>query len=138
MSNLPKIIFDGYYLFCQSDDHKLYTLVEFNQLFINPVLHNKCVIYYEDNRPIGMVTWAWLSDEEASLFLEEEWLPDEETFKREVGDQLWGMDFITPFGHAMKVMRQFQKLLRHRYGDTHNECHLRRLKTPHKKHTRRF
>ena len=59
------------------------------------------------------MSWAWLTEEEADEFLSEMWMPSEEVWKRpDVIDdryQLWGIDFIAPYGHSTKVMRGMMK-----------------------------
>jgi len=58
-------VLDGLYLFNQSPSHRGYTLVEFQHYFlVFPVLHQKARFFYEDGKPIGLVTWCWLTEEE--------------------------------------------------------------------------
>jgi len=106
-------VLDCLYLFNKSDDHRLYTLVEFNHYCLLPLLYNKAYLFYEKSKPIGFVTWAWLTPDEAENFLSEMWVPDEQVWKRPdiINDQyeLWGIDFIAPHGHTLKVMRGMMK-----------------------------
>lgn len=136
MTNTAKAVVDGLYLFNQSDAHLVYTLAEFNSFFIYPLLAGKCRIFYDGDKPIGLVTWAWLTDEEAEAFLNMDWQPEEATYSRDRSDQLWGIEFIAPYGDARKVMREMRKISKHLYGDT--KCNWRRLHDPYTKHTRSF
>lgn len=136
MTNGPKLVVDGLYLFNQSPQHRIYTLDEFNTYFIHPLLADKCRLFYEGEKPIGVVTWAFFTDEEAEDFLNMDWEPPEEVYSRNDGDQLWGIEFIAPFGNARQVMRAMRGISKDLYGD--RACHWRRLHDPHKQHKRRF
>jgi cytolysin-activating lysine-acyltransferase len=131
-----RAIVDGLYMFSQSPEHIRYTISDFNRYLVYPVLHDKCRIFYEDEKPIGLVTWAWLTNEEVDAFLSTKWALDETTYQRDTGDQLWGMDFIAPFGHTRLVMRRMRQISKDLYGDT--KCHWRRLHNPLERHIRRF
>jgi len=134
-------VLDCLYLFNQSDDHRLYTLVEFNHYCLFPVIHKKARLFYDGDRPVGFVTWAWLTAEEAEEFLSERWMPDEEVWKRpDVIDdqyQLWGIDFIAPYGHSTKVMRGMMKHSQSVLGKR-VPAHWRRFKQPDKVHSKEF
>lgn len=134
-------VLDCLYLFNQSDDHRLYTLSEFNHYCLFPLIHNKAYLFYQDNKPIGFVTWAWLTAEEAKEFLSEMWMPDEEVWKRpDVIDdqyQLWGIDFIAPYGHSLQVMRGMMKHSQSVLGKR-VPARWRRFKQPDKVHSKEF
>jgi len=134
-------VLDCLYLFNQSDFHKQYTLAEFNTYCLIPLIHNKAYLFYEDDQPVGFVTWIWLTPEEAVEFLAERWMPDEEVWKRPdtIDDryELWGIDFITPFGHSTKVMRGMMKHSQSILGKR-VPANWRRFKQPDKKHTKEF
>lgn len=136
MSDLTHSVVDGLYLFNQSPAHLGYTLDEFNRYFVYPLLAGKARIFYEGDRPIGLVTWVWLTDEESDGFLNLDWSPSEETYARDEGEQLWGVEFIAPYGHARQIMRAMRNTSRDLYGDV--PVNWRRFYDPHKKHTRRL
>lgn len=134
-------VLDCLYLFNQSEDHRLYTLSDFNHFCLFPLIHKKARLFYEQDRPIGFVSWAWLTEEEANEFLSEMWMPDEEVWKRPdvVDDQyhLWGIDFIAPFGHSISVMRGMRKHSKSVLGQ-HVPANWRRFKQPDRVHTKEF
>ena len=138
---LQKAVLDSLYLFNQSEDHRLYTLSEFNHYGLFPLLHSKARLFYENDKPVGFVSWAWLTEEEADEFLSEMWMPSEEVWKRpDVIDdryQLWGIDFIAPYGHSTKVMRGMMKHSQSVLGKR-IPAHWRRFKQPYKVHTKEF
>tara|TARA_R110000765_G_scaffold30589_1_gene72183 strand:+ start:183 stop:605 length:423 start_codon:yes stop_codon:yes gene_type:complete len=106
---LQKAVLDSLYLFNQSPDHRIYTLVEFNHYCLFPLIHKKVQLFYDGTKPIGFVSWAWLTQDEAQNFLDERYVPAEQAYKRPdviTEDlQLWGIEFIAPFGSTLKVMR---------------------------------
>lgn len=134
-------VLDCLYLFNQSDDHRLYTLSEFNHYCLFPLIHSKARLFYQEDKPVGFVTWAWLTEEEADEFISEMWMPDEEVWKRpDVIDdqyQLWGIDFIAPYGHSTKVMRGMMKHSQSVLG-RRVPAKWRRFKEPHRVHSKEF
>ena len=138
---LQKAVLDSLFLFNQSLDHRLYTLVEFNHYCLFPLIHQKARLFYNGDKPIGFVSWAWLTEEEAQDFISERWMPSEEVHKRpDVIDdqyQLWGIDFIAPYGHSTKVMRCMMKHSQSILGKR-VPAHWRRFKQPDKVHKKEF
>ena len=138
---LQKAVLDSLFLFNQSPDHRLYTLVEFNHYCLFPLIHQKARLFYNGNKPIGFVSWAWLTEEEAQDFISERWMPSEEVHKRPdvINDQyqLWGIDFIAPYGHSTKVMRGMMKHSQSILGKR-VPAHWRRFKQPDKVHIKEF
>jgi len=126
-------VVDGLYLFNHSPDHRIYTLVEFNHFLVFPVIHQKVRFFYEDGKPIGLVTWCWLTEQEADEFLAERFMPDEEHYRRpdttQDQYQLWGIEFIAPFGHARSVMRAMRDYQKQHRKKT-EKVRWRRLKSP--------
>ena len=141
MKNKQNAVLDSLFLFNQSQDHRLYTLVEFNHYCLFPLIHNKAYLFYENTQPIGFVTWAWLTPKEAEEFLSERWMPDEAVWKRPdiIDDQyqLWGIDFISPFGHSTQVMRGMMKHSQSILG-RRVKAHWRRFKQPDRIHQKEF
>tara|TARA_R100001377_G_scaffold80088_1_gene58705 strand:+ start:119 stop:541 length:423 start_codon:yes stop_codon:yes gene_type:complete len=138
---LQKAVLDSLFLFNQSPDHRLYTLVEFNNYCVFPILHNKVRIFYENDKPIGLVTWAWFSNDEAKRFLDERWCPGEDVYKRQDGDQLWAIEFIAPYSPSRKILKRmmhetYQEHTHHL--ETNPLLHWRRLSRPDQLHKRRL
>lgn len=106
---LQKAVMDGLYLYNQSEEYRLRTLAEFNTYCVYPILHSRIKIYYQNEKPVGLVTWIWLTNEEAALFEDGEWEPTEEAWKRTESDQFWGVDFIAPFGSGQTLVKYMMK-----------------------------
>ena len=138
---LHKAVVDCLYLFNQSEDHRLYTLSEFNHYCIFPLLHKKARLFYDGDKPVGYVSWAWLTEDEVEKFLSQMWVPSEDVWKRPdiIDDryQLWGIDFIAPYGHSTKVMRGMMKHSQTILGKR-VPANWRRFKQPDTVHTKEF
>ena len=138
---LQKAVLDSLFLFNQSEDHRLYTLIEFNHYCLFPLIHSKARLFYNGDKPIGFVSWAWLTAEEAEDFLSERWMPSEEVHQRPdiIDDQyqLWGIDFISPYGHSTKVMRGMMQHSQSTLGKR-VPARWRRFKQPDKVHQKEF
>ena len=134
-------VLDCLYLFNKSEDHRLLTLSEFNHYCLFPLVHSKARLFYDGTAPIGFVSWAWITAEEADEFLSERWMPDEAVWKRPdvINDQyqLWGVDFIAPYGHSIKVMRGMMQHSQSVLGQR-VPANWRRFKSPNKIHTKEF
>jgi len=138
---LQKAVVDSLFLFNQSPDHRLYTLVDFNHFCIFPIIHSKARLFYDEGKPIGLVTWCWLTDEESQDFLDEKWAPDEKTYQRNIGDMLWGVEFIAPYKPPLKTIKMMMKdtyRVSTSHLDTDHKVNWRRLSKPAKLHTRRL
>lgn len=106
--DLKSAVLDGLYLFSNSDGHRHYTITEFLSYLVYPVLQNKIRFFYEDGKPVGLVTWCFLPEDIASEFLDDRYVLEEEDYIAADGDQLWGIEFIAPFGHARMMMKAMQ------------------------------
>lgn len=132
-----KLVVDGLYLFSQSEYHSQYTLTAFNHYLILPLLHDKLRIFYDNDKPVSLVTWCWLSDEKADLFLSDQYTPTEDDYVLQSGDQLWGIEYIAPFGHARQTMRNMRRISSELYGPK-TAVHWQRYKKPAQIHKRTF
>ena len=119
-------VIDGLYLFSQSDNHRLYSVWEFQTFWVEAVLANKARLFYLDGTPVALTTWCFLSKQEGQDFLDDRFVPSEAVYSRDDGEQLWGIEFIAPFGHAKRVMRSMKDLHTSLYG-TRREVYWRRF-----------
>lgn len=134
-----KAVLDGLRLLEVGDTHSKYTPQEIISYLLYPIEHNRLRLYYIDNRPIGLCTWCWLSPPKANLFLNDKYTPTEEDYSLENpgGDyQLWGVEFIAPYGHTRKIMRTLRNEHKELYGTT--KVHFRRFYDRNKLHRRTF
>jgi len=138
-----KAVTDGLNLFLQGEWQKKYTVKDLERYLIYPIKHDKIRIYYKGDDPIGLITWCWLNKEEGKKFLNSQHYITEKDY---VGDhkvlsnskkELWGIEFIAPYGDALKIMKTLKKEHDSYYEKTH-KVNWRRLHNPSKRHTREF
>lgn len=133
-------VLDGLRLMEVGDIHSRYTPSEVISYLLLPIENNKIRLFYAYDKPIGLVTWCWLTPDKATLFLSDKYTLQEEDYQLENpgGDyQLWGVEFIAPYGHARQVMRDLRELHKELYGTT-SKVHFRRFYDRHKLHKRTF
>ena len=130
-------VVDGISLLQLGDTHLTYTPSEVNTFLLLPIEHDKIRLYYEGDKVVGLITWCWLSTTKSNLFLNDEYVPTKEDYRQDTSDDLWGMEFIAPFGHTRKMMRAIRKTTTELYGTT-NEVHFRRFYNRNKLHKRMF
>ena len=134
-----KAVGDSIELLTKGDTHSKYTPSEVVSYLLLPINNNKIRIYYVGNNPVGLLTWCWLSPNKANLFLNDRYSPDVD-YKLEdpgVDYQLWGMEFIAPYGHARQMMRTIREEYKELYGTT-TSVHFRRFYDRNKLHKRMF
>lgn len=134
-----KAIGDSLELLTKGDVHAKYTPQEIISYLLLPINNNRIRLYYQDSKPIGLVTWCWLPPYKATLFLEDKYsLTNEDYLLENPGPdyQLWGIEFITPYGHAHKVMKAIRKEHKEMYGTT--KVHFRRFYDRNRLHRRTF
>lgn len=132
-----KAVVDGINLLQLGETHLTYTPSEVNTFLLLPIEHDKIRFYYEGDKVVGLITWCWLSTTKSNLFLKDEYVPTEKDYKQDTSDDLWGMEFIAPFGHTRKMMRSIRKTTTELYG-TANQVHFRRFYNRNKLHKRMF
>jgi len=103
-----RLIGDIITLMTQSPAHTDYKISHLSKVVLPPVQLNQYRIYHDaKKKPVGFVSWALLSKEAEQKFLNsaspltlEEWAS---------GDIMYIMEFIAPFGHAQKIIKDLQK-----------------------------
>lgn len=94
------------WLFSNSKLHQSWSIRSIHQWVLPAIKHNQFLIYYERQKPVGVVTWAMLSKEvEKKFALNTRSLHPNDW---QSGDQLWGLDFIAPFGHAKDILKDLK------------------------------
>lgn len=109
---------DGLELFRQSPAHNTYTVSDIYSYLQLPIKHHKIRLYYEANKPVGLVTWCWLSNTDAGLFLQDRYHPQEADygFDLPMSKELWCIELIAPYGHAKQVVKSIRATTHELYG----------------------
>ena len=124
---------DALTLFLSSKWHREnYSLEDIQNYVVSPLRYNRMRIFYSEGKPIGAVSWVFLSDERADEFRSGFSLKEEDF----VGDKgrLWGVDFISTEGSARAMLTNLRKLKKRVYPDLGSEVNFIRYKTDKKLH----
>ena len=135
--NYSTALSHGIELFRQSKWHKDYNVEDIYRYLVSPVEHNRIRLYYEYDKPIGLVTWCWLSKEDGKKFLDNNYYITDKDYVSDKDEELWGIELLAPYGNARQVMRLIRKEHADVYG-RNEKVHWRRLHEPNKRHTREF
>lgn len=94
-------------LMLSSDVHKNYLIDDIGAMFLPAIHLNQFRLYKnKDNDPIGLVTWAFLSDELDKKYQKGGIKLKLEDWKG--GSNIWIVDFIAPFGHAKQISKDLK------------------------------
>lgn len=111
-------VLDGLYLFSNSSLGQQLTINDFCADFINALSCGKIFIEYSDHdqKPIGCMTWCFLTDEQADLMTTEGYTPTLEDYTRNAGDQLWMFWTIALQENGRSLAYKVKKLFNEMYG----------------------
>lgn len=125
-------------LMLASNEHRGWYLGGLDTYLLLPVKHNRIRVYLDEGVPVGLITWCWMYPEDADNFLQGDYHPTEDDFRYDniEGKELWGLEFIAPYGHARKINRLIRNEIRSLYGP--QQVHWRRNHSQQTKRTKRF
>ena len=89
------------WLYSMSDLHRPWPMGSIHQWLLPAILHNQYRLYYKDKRPVGLVTWAYMSKEVETAYVRNTQSLKPVDWKS--GDRGWILDFIAPFGDAIRI-----------------------------------
>lgn len=129
---------DALQIFRASPAHTKYNVNDIYIYLQLPIQYRTIQIYYEDQKPVGLITWCWLRKEDADLFLKDKYHPTPDDYRLDdpVSRELWGMEFIAPYGHTKHMMRSIKQKIDERYGP--QQVHWRRFHSRNTRRTKRF
>ena len=132
-----KALADGLELFKNSKWHKVYNVDDVYRYLIAPIKYNRIRLYYQEDKPIGLVTWCWLSKEDGQRFLNNDYYITESDYVSDTNEELWGIELLAPYGNARQIFSLIRKEHTNVYG-RNEKVNWRRLHDPSKRHTREF
>ena len=132
-----KALADGLELFKHSVWHRVYNVVDVYRYLIAPIKYNRTRLYYQEDKPIGLVTWCWLSKEDGQRFLNNDYYITESDYVSDTNEELWGIELLAPYGNARQIFSLIRKEHTNVYG-RNEKVNWRRLHEPSKRHTREF
>ena len=132
-----KAVVDSLKLFRQSRWHRNYNVEDIFRYIVAPIKYNRMRIYYSGDEPVGLITWCWLDKEAGQKFLTNEYRITEEDYVSDTKAELWGIEFVAPYGNARELMRLIRKEHSSIYGKD-EKVNWRRLHDPTKRHMKEF
>jgi len=81
-----------------------WTLERVHRQFSHPVALGQAMIFRTEGQPVGVVTWAFVSDEVLTDLMKGERGVAPHEWR--CGGNLFFADFVAPYGHAPNMMRQ--------------------------------
>lgn len=101
-SSVAQILGEVMQLFLASEKHSDATLKELRSSVLPPVSLNQFRIYRDSQGiAVGWVCWAYFSEQNAKDYMAGDFDFNLEAWNS--GEQLWFVDYIAPFGHALKM-----------------------------------
>ena len=85
-----KALADGLELFKQSKWHKIYNVDDIYRYLIAPIKYNRIRLFYQEGKPIGLVTWCWLDKQAGKDFLQGQYANSPPTPKVVWAYGIWG------------------------------------------------
>jgi len=128
----------GLELFRLSDNHRNYTVTDIYTYLQLPIEHKKIRLYYENDKPVGLITWCWMYRQDSDRFLVGEYHPQIDDYKYDLpkSKELWCMEVIAPYGHAKQMIRSIINTTKEVYGS--QKVNWRRLHSKDKRRAKRF
>lgn len=94
-------------LMLASNVHRRYLIDDIGAMFLPAIHLNQFRIYKNKNGdPVGLITWAFLSNE-----IEEQFQKGKRNLKLDdwkSGNNGWVIDFIAPFGHTKQIIKDLR------------------------------
>jgi len=114
------MIYDALDLMLRSDMHRDWYIADLDRLVLPAIAEGKLEIMYEDSRPTGLFTYAFLPQDIREGYVSgTEKLPAKIWSNGPKDGMLYVIDFIAPYQNALKLGRFVQKRLTERYIETY-------------------
>jgi cytolysin-activating lysine-acyltransferase len=98
-----------------SDFHHHWKMHKVKRVFVPPLQIGQFRIWYQDSRPTGFCSWAWVSDEILNKLQKENYLMQPQDWKS--GSNLWFAEFVAPYGNARQMVKDMRRFILNQYGE---------------------
>jgi hemolysin-activating ACP:hemolysin acyltransferase len=102
-----------------SEFHRQYSEKDMQRLIYPAIKNNQCVVYYDEEKPVGMFTYMWLNSQAENGYLDgTRKLQPEDWETSPITGKLYVIDFIAPYNNGAKIARKCRSYLSaHTYTD---------------------
>jgi cytolysin-activating lysine-acyltransferase len=94
------------WLMSQSPIHKQFFISDLEWFVMTPVLLQQFRLFYDKDKPIGVVFWAFANQEVAEMLARGTTKLRPQDWKS--GDQLWVAEVLAPFGGAEEMVKDLK------------------------------
>ncbi len=102
-------------LLATSGTYTHWSLAKIGEAIGYPLSLNQCFVYYRDEKPVGIITYAYVSDEALSALMSGERVIQHEDWQS--GEHLFVPDLIAPFGDVRTMTKHFHKFVKGFHGE---------------------
>ena len=102
-----------------SNFHRQYDEEDMHRLIYPAIKQNQCVVYYDEEKPVGMFTYMWLNSQAEDGYLNRtRQLQPEDWETKPTSGKLYVIDFIAPYNNGATIARKCRSYLSaHTYTD---------------------
>lgn len=94
------------WLYSMSELHQSWPFGALQQWLVPAIAHKQYRLYHREGRPVGLVTWAWLSKDIETAYVRNTTSLQPKDWQS--GDRGWLLDFIAPFGDAKRITQDLR------------------------------
>ncbi|MEJ8562321.1 toxin-activating lysine-acyltransferase [Yoonia sp. GPGPB17] len=106
-NKLSAALGDMLWLYSLSEIHQSWPIASLHKWLLPPLERGQYRLYHQGQRPVGFVTWAWMSEQVEQEYIHKKGALDKHQWK--TGDRIWIIDFIAPFGHAWMIAEDLRQ-----------------------------
>ena len=104
----------------ESDIHKKWTVNAICNAILPAIKHNRIRFWVDKGKIVGFVTFTYLTKEQAKAYVEGKYYIQPDDFKRdETEGDLWGLNFVAPYGHARAFAHALKKEFKGKSGNAY-------------------
>ncbi|WP_284262152.1 toxin-activating lysine-acyltransferase [Roseicyclus amphidinii] len=89
------------WLYSMSELHRKWPMCAIHQWLMPAIMHKQFKLYHRGRKPVGLVTWAWMSKEVEDAYVRNVRSLHPKDWNS--GDRGWILDYVAPFGDALRI-----------------------------------
>lgn len=102
-------------LLAKSGTYTHWSLAKIGEAIGYPLSLDQCFVYYREEEPVGVITYAYVSEEALTALMAGERIIRREDWQS--GEHLFVPDLIAPFGDVRRMTKHFHKFVKNSHGD---------------------
>lgn len=102
-------------LLAKSGTYTHWSLAKIGEAIGYPLSLDQCFVYYREEEPVGVITYAYVSEEALTALMAGERIIRREDWQS--GEHLFVPDLIAPFGDVRRMTKHFHKFVKDSHGD---------------------